>query len=190
MSEVNSPQGLVLERAEVIALDFQEATVRVQGRLPARARLSAKPMLLIEHEGRRFRFPQVAGPARSGQPDGMWTAHFTIPAWLEPQLLERSSLVLGETTLPLPGAEGAPPPSGASPGTPPARADEPRSSRSSRRARQAPATPRAPAVPARDGEEAPPSEPGEALAGMRGLLDELRSLDDELARWQSSLNAG
>jgi hypothetical protein len=192
MSEADALNGLALERAEIISLDYREAMVRVRGRMASDMRLASKPMLLVEHEGRRFRFPQVPGPGRGGEAEGAWVAHFTIPAWLEPELQEHGFLVAGETIVPLPRSAGQAPgpaalpaPAADVPAAVPVTAETAgaRAAPSARRRKResSPQPGRSRAV-----RRETPQEPGEAVAGVKGLLAELRQLEEELAEWQSS----
>jgi hypothetical protein len=85
-------------------------TIIVRGRWRRRRPvLSGQPVLVIEAEGRRHRFPATPEPpSLGGAPPGGWQMTFTIPIWLEPHLGERAWLQLGLAVMPLTGAVGPP----------------------------------------------------------------------------------
>jgi hypothetical protein len=88
---------------------------------------SVQPVLVVESDGARHRFPALPEPpgAGSAQP-GIWRMSFSVPAQLAPALGGRLSLLFGGAAIPLPvavradGAEAAAEPAGA-----PAQAPEP-----------------------------------------------------------------
>jgi hypothetical protein len=85
-------------------------TIIVRGRWRRRRPvLSGQPVLVIEAEGRRHRFPATPEPpSLGGAPPGGWQMTFSVPDWLEPHLSEHAWLQLGLAVMPLPGAVGPP----------------------------------------------------------------------------------
>lgn len=82
-----------------------DLVVRVAGRWRRRTAMTVPPVLVIDTENRRYRFPALPEPpsVRGSQP-GLWQVGFTIPASLAPYLSGRLTLVLGSVSIPLPPA--------------------------------------------------------------------------------------
>ena len=69
--------------------------------------MSGQPLLVIEAEGQRHRFPATPEPPSvGGAPPGGWQMTFSVPAWLAPHLGGRAWLQLGVAVVPLPRALG------------------------------------------------------------------------------------
>ena len=69
--------------------------------------LSGQPLLVVEAEGQRHRFPATPEPPSvGGAPPGGWQMTFSVPAWLAPHLGGRAWLQLGVAVVPLPRALG------------------------------------------------------------------------------------
>lgn len=102
--------AIAVEAVEWAPGGDDKLTIVVRGRWRRRRPvLSGQPVLVIEAEGRRHRFPATPEPpSLGGAPPGGWQMTFTIPIWLEPHLGERAWLQLGLAVMPLPGAVGPP----------------------------------------------------------------------------------
>lgn len=91
--------------AQCSALGEGKLQVRVVGRWVGRGRApAARPMLVVERDGRRHRFPALPQPRRSRLLSGGagWSAAFTVPAWVAPMLAGNASLKLGDLRIALP----------------------------------------------------------------------------------------
>jgi hypothetical protein len=97
---------LGIEAVEWLAEGGENLTVRVTGRWRRRRPAwSAQPILVLEAEGRRFRFPAMPEPpSLTGAGPGMWRISFAVPAALAPKLGGRTWLQFGAVAVPLPGA--------------------------------------------------------------------------------------
>ncbi len=94
-----------IDGAQCSALGEGELQIRVIGRWMGRGRAPvARAMLVVEHDGRRHRFPALPQPRRSRLLSGAadWSAAFTVPAWVGSQLEDNSSLRVGDLSLKLP----------------------------------------------------------------------------------------
>ncbi len=129
---MNDPPGvqypLGVESVQWSSTESQQLLVQVNGRWRRRRTgPSVQPVLVVESDGARHRFPALPEPpgAGSAQP-GIWRMSFSVPAQLAPALGGRLSLLFGGAAIPLPvavradGAEAAAEPAGA-----PAQAPEP-----------------------------------------------------------------
>jgi hypothetical protein len=128
---MNDPPGvqypLGVESVQWSSTESQQLLVQVNGRWRRRRTgPSVQPVLVVESDGARRRFPALPEPraAGSAQP-GIWRMSFSVPAQLAPALGGRLSLLFGGAAIPLPVAvrtdvAGAPEPAGA-----PAQAPEP-----------------------------------------------------------------
>ncbi len=97
---------LGIEAVEWLAEGGENLTVRVTGRWRRRRPAwSAQPVLVLEAEGRRFRFPAMPEPpSLTGAGPGMWRISFSVPAALAPELGARTWLQFGAVAVPLPTA--------------------------------------------------------------------------------------
>jgi TolA-binding protein len=86
----------------------EKVTISVRGRWRRRRPvLSGQPVLVVEAEGRRHRFPATPEPPSvGGAPPGGWQMTFSVPALLAPHLGGRAWLQLGVAVVPLPRALG------------------------------------------------------------------------------------
>ena len=86
----------------------EKLTISVRGRWRRRRPvLSGQPLLVVEAEGQRHRFPATPEPPSvGGAPPGGWQMTFSVPAWLAPHLGGRAWLQLGVAVVPLPRALG------------------------------------------------------------------------------------
>ena len=87
-----------------------DLVVRVAGRWRRRRPAStAVPVLAIDTEHQRYRFPALPEPpsVRGAQP-GLWQVRFTVPASLAPYLAGRLTLMLGSVSISLPPAVADP----------------------------------------------------------------------------------
>ena len=100
--------ALNVEAVEWARGDDDKLTVSVRGRWRRRRPpWRGQPMLLIEAEGHRHRFPATPEPPSvGGAPPGGWQMTFSGPAWLAPHLGGRAWLQLGLATIPLPAPIG------------------------------------------------------------------------------------
>jgi hypothetical protein len=107
--------ALAVEAVEWAPGDGDKLTVSIRGRWRRRRPAwRGQPVLAIEAEGRRHRFPAIPEPpSLAGAPPGGWQMTFSVPAWLAPYLGGRIWLQLGVAVVPLPapvGPLGAPDP--------------------------------------------------------------------------------
>ena len=102
--------AIAVEAVEWAPGGDDKLTIIVRGRWRRRRPvLSGQPVLVIEAEGRRHRFPATPEPpSLGGAPPGGWQMTFSVPVWLEPHLSEHAWLQLGLAVMPLPGAVGPP----------------------------------------------------------------------------------
>ena len=100
------PSALGIEAVEWFARGEESLTVRVTGRWRRRRpALSGQPLLVIEADGQRHRFPAMPEPpGLTGAAPGTWQLSFTVPAALAPRRLERAWLQMGAVVVPLPVA--------------------------------------------------------------------------------------
>jgi hypothetical protein len=86
----------------------EKLTISVRGRWRRRRPvLSGQPVLVVEADGQRHRFPATPEPPSvGGAPPGGWQMSFSVPAWLGPHLGGRAWLQLGVAVVPLPRALG------------------------------------------------------------------------------------
>lgn len=70
-----------------------------------------EPLLVIQIQGRRHRYPAEAGRDRVPLAPGAWEATFTVPSWAEPRRAGQAAVWLGDSVIPVPPAgEAAPAP--------------------------------------------------------------------------------
>ncbi len=106
--------ALAVEAVEWESAEGGKLTIRVRGRWRRRRpEWRGQPVLAIEAEGNRHRFPATPEPpSLTGAPPGSWQMTFSVPAWLAPYLGGRIWLQLGLAVIPLPalvGGEAGPP---------------------------------------------------------------------------------
>ncbi len=111
-----SPSALGIEAVQWSAHDEEHLTVRITGRWwRRRPTWSGQPVLMIETQGQRHRFPAMPEPpSLSGTPPGTWSFSFSVPTPLAPEPDSRVLLQLGGVVVPLPVAD----PGGGPPSTP------------------------------------------------------------------------
>ena len=105
MSEMQgAPSALGIESVECFSEGGRSLTVRVTGRWRRRRPdWHGQPVLVVEAEGRRNRFPAMPDPpSLTGAVPGTWRMTFSVPAELAKELAERASLQLGAAVIPLP----------------------------------------------------------------------------------------
>jgi hypothetical protein len=76
----------------------------LEGRWRGRQRRSVeRAMLVVETDGRRYRFPAIPQPRRTrlGRATG-WSGNFALPTWLQARLEGNTSLKLDDLSIPLP----------------------------------------------------------------------------------------
>ncbi|HWE33956.1 MAG TPA: hypothetical protein VG410_10755 [Solirubrobacteraceae bacterium] len=100
--------ALAVEAVEWEPSDGGNLTIRVRGRWRRRRpEWRGQPVLAIEAEGTRHRFPATPEPpSLTGVPPGSWQMTFSVPAWLAPYLGGRIWLQLGLAVIPLPAPVG------------------------------------------------------------------------------------
>jgi hypothetical protein len=98
------PSGLGIDSVEWFAEGEHNVTVRVAGRWRRRRPTwIGRPLLVIEEEGRRHRFPAMPEPPGvTGTAPGTWRMTFSVPASLAQYLRGSAWLKLGVTVMPLP----------------------------------------------------------------------------------------
>jgi hypothetical protein len=96
--------ALAVEAVEWEPAEGGNLTIRVRGRWRRRRpEWRGQPVLAIEAEGSRHRFPATPEPpSLTGAPPGSWQMTFSVPAWLAPYLGGRIWLQLGLAVIPLP----------------------------------------------------------------------------------------
>ena len=104
--------ALTVEAVEWEPAEGGKLTIRVRGRWRRRRpEWRGQPLLGIEAEGQRHRFPATpVPPSVTGVPPGSWEMTFSVPAWLAPYLGGRIWLQLGLALIPLPAPVGGEPP--------------------------------------------------------------------------------
>jgi hypothetical protein len=102
--------AIAVEAVEWTPGGDDKLTISIRGRWRRRRpALSGQPVLVIEAEGQRHRFPATPEPpSLGGAPPGGWQMTFAVPAWLAPHLGEHAWLQLGVAVVPLPRAVGPP----------------------------------------------------------------------------------
>ena len=82
--------------------------LRLSGRRLRFERIDDEPLLVIQLQGRRHRFP--ADAAHGVPAEGAWEATFTVPSWAEPRRPGQAAVWLGNDVvpMPLPGESTAP----------------------------------------------------------------------------------
>ena len=103
---------VAIDRVDRARGDGDRIRLRLSGRRLRTDHIDDEPLLVIQLQGRRHRFP--ADPAH-GAPvgGGTWEATFTVPSWAEPRRAGQAAVWLGNTVvpMPLPGeSTSAPPP--------------------------------------------------------------------------------
>jgi predicted nucleic acid-binding Zn-ribbon protein len=101
--------ALEIETVECTRQADEQIFVRIRGRWRSRvSEPDAVVLLLVEVEGRRYRFPAILQPRRPrfGR-SGAWAASFDLPAWLEPHLDGRMTLAIGTVSVAVPGVGGS-----------------------------------------------------------------------------------
>jgi predicted nucleic acid-binding Zn-ribbon protein len=104
MRSAESGFPVEIEQAECGPAGDDELLVRLVGsRLNIRDRIEGRALLVVEVDGQRHRFPEIA-PKRKERPKNptAWAASFVVPAGLEPALAGHASIVIGTATTPLP----------------------------------------------------------------------------------------
>jgi hypothetical protein len=98
------PSALGIEAVEWYPQGGENLTVRVTGRWRRRRPTwSGQPLLVIEAQGTRHRFPAMPEPpSLTGTAPGTWRMSFSVPASLAPHLGGRTWLALGAVVVPLP----------------------------------------------------------------------------------------
>ncbi len=93
-----------IQGAQCLSLGDGKVQVRVVGRWVGHGRAPAtRPMLVVEGDGRRHRFPALAQPRRPRLMGGAdWSAAFTVPAWVASKLEGETSLRVGDLRIALP----------------------------------------------------------------------------------------
>ena len=64
------------------------------------------PLLVIQLQGRRHRFPARRGHGAPSLPPGAWEATFTVPAWAEPRREGQAAVWVGNAVVPIPLVPG------------------------------------------------------------------------------------
>lgn len=109
---MDDPSGvqsaLAIEAVEWEPAGGQNLMIRVRGRWRRRRpALRGQPLLVVEADGKRHRFPATPEPpSLAGAPPGSWQMSFSVPSWLAPHLSGRSWLQLGLAVVPLPPPSG------------------------------------------------------------------------------------
>jgi predicted nucleic acid-binding Zn-ribbon protein len=114
---------LAVDRVDRARGDHHGVKLRMTGRWlrPADAD-QGEPLLVVQVQGRRHRFPSEDGGQGSGAHNGEWEATFNVPSWAEPSREGQAALWVGTEVVPVPlprsasAAAGAPTP-GAAPST-------------------------------------------------------------------------
>jgi hypothetical protein len=109
------PSALGIEAVQWFAQRGENLTVSVTGRWRRRRPTwTGQPLLMIEVDGGRHRFPAMPEPpSLTGTAPGTWRMSFSVPRSLAPHLGARAWLQLGATLVPLPiEVERAVPPEG------------------------------------------------------------------------------
>ncbi len=98
------PSALGIEAVEWLAQGTDTITVRVRGRWRRRRPTwSGQPLLVIEVEGTRHRFPAMPEPpSLTGAAPGTWQMSFAVPASVASVAGTRAWLQLGSVVVPLP----------------------------------------------------------------------------------------
>jgi hypothetical protein len=93
-----------IEQAECGLAGDDELLIHLVGtRVNSRDRIEGRALLVVEADGQRHRFPELAPKRRERPKDPTaWSATFVIPAGLEPALAGHASVVIGTATLALP----------------------------------------------------------------------------------------
>ncbi len=101
--------ALAVEAVEWEPAEGGNLTIRIRGRWRRRRpEWRGQPVLAIEAEGRRHRFPATPEPpSLTGVPPGSWQMTFSVPPWLAPYLGGRIWLQLGVAVIPLPAPVAA-----------------------------------------------------------------------------------
>jgi predicted nucleic acid-binding Zn-ribbon protein len=111
-----------IEQAECGLAGDDELLVHLVGsRVNSRDRIDGRALLVVEADGQRHRFPEIAPKRRERPKDPTaWSATFVIPAGLEPALAGHASVVIGTATTALPELprSRAPAPEAAAPAAP------------------------------------------------------------------------
>ncbi|HEY2770349.1 MAG TPA: hypothetical protein VGI87_07275 [Solirubrobacteraceae bacterium] len=109
------PSALGIETVQWLAEGGENLTVRISGRWRrGRPTWSGQPLLVVEAQGQRHRFPAMPEPpSLTGAAPGTWQMTFSVPASLSPAQGAHAWLQLGGAVvvpLPMPatGAEGDP----------------------------------------------------------------------------------
>jgi hypothetical protein len=62
----------------------------------------AEPLLVVQLQGRRHRFPPTRDEGARPLAPGAWEANFTLPSWAEPRQDGQAALWVGNTVVPVP----------------------------------------------------------------------------------------
>ncbi len=66
-----------------------------------------EPLLVVQVEGRRHRFPAERDRRSSAVPPGRWQATFELPDWAEPHREGQAAVWIGDAVVPLPPLRGS-----------------------------------------------------------------------------------
>jgi hypothetical protein len=103
-----APAPLSIDQIQTSRSDGGEVELRLSGRWldPAPSPSAEQPLLVIQLDGRRHRFPATAEAADDADDaldaPGEWRASFTIPAWAEPVHDGQAALWVGDAVVPVP----------------------------------------------------------------------------------------
>jgi predicted nucleic acid-binding Zn-ribbon protein len=104
MRSAESEFPVEIEQAECAPAGDDTLLIRLVGsRVNSRDRIEGRALLVLEADGQRHRFPEIAPKRRERPKDPTaWGATFVIPAGLEPALAGHASVVIGTATTPFP----------------------------------------------------------------------------------------
>ena len=92
---------VAIDRVDRARGEGDRVRLRLSGRRLRTDHVDDEPLLVIQLQGRRHRFP--ADPAQ-GAPvaGGAWEATFTVPSWAEPRRAGQAAVWLGNAVVPMP----------------------------------------------------------------------------------------
>ena len=96
-----------IDRVDRLRGDGDGIRLRLSGRWLRAGAAEDEPLLVIQLQGRRHRFPpSPAEPPGAALSPGAWEATFTVPAWAEPSHDGQAALWVGNSVVavPLPGS--------------------------------------------------------------------------------------
>jgi len=95
--------SIVIERVERVRGGGDQVRLRLSGRWPdsdrARHPDGHEPLLVIQLQGRRHRFPANREPAGAAPLPGRWHAEFTIPSWAVPSRPGQAAVWVGDAVV-------------------------------------------------------------------------------------------